>query len=96
MSSRGSGAVSTRLIYVTQVAKLTYMEKMQIYLPREELEALRAAAARSGSSVAAVVRDAIRKVVLRPSKDAQRGPVAIWDGVPKRSSTEHDTIYDDV
>ena len=72
------------------------MEKMQIYLPREELEALRAVAARSGSSVAAVVRDAIRKVVLRPSKGAKRGPVAIWDGVPKRPSTDHDSIYDDV
>jgi plasmid stability protein len=71
------------------------MEKMQIYLPREELEALRAAAARSGSSIAAVVRDAIRQVVLRPGKGAKRGPVAIWDGVPKRSSTEHDSIYDE-
>ena len=66
---------------------------MQIYLPREELEALRAAATRSGHSVAALVRDAIRKVVLMPGKD---GPVAIWDGSPKRPSADHDSVYDEV
>jgi plasmid stability protein len=69
------------------------MEKMQIYLPREELEALRAAATRSGRSVAALVRDAIRKVVLKPAKG---GPVAIWDGAPKRNSSDHDSVYDEV
>lgn len=68
------------------------MEKTQIYLPREELEALRAAAASSGRSMAEVVRDAIRRVVLKPSAG---GPVAIWDGEPKRSSIEHDSVYDE-
>jgi hypothetical protein len=69
------------------------MEKTQVYLRKEELEALRAAAARSGRSVADIIRDAIRKVVLKPSEE---GPVAIWDGEPRRTSVEHDTVYDDV
>ena len=68
------------------------MEKMQIYLPREELDSLRKAAARSGRSVAELVRDAIRKVVL---KTPANGPVAIWDGKPKRTSVEHDTVHDE-
>jgi hypothetical protein len=67
------------------------MEKTQIYLREEELAALRAAAARSGRSVADLVREAIRKVVLKPTAS---GPVAIWDGEPKRSSTEHDSVHD--
>jgi hypothetical protein len=68
------------------------MEKTQIYLRREELDALRKVAARSGRSVAALVRDAIRKVLLKPQAT---GPVAIWDGEPKRSSIEHDSVYDE-
>ena len=68
------------------------MEKTQIYLRKEELEALRAAAARSGRSMAEVVRDAIRRVVLKPSPG---GLVAIWDGEPKRSSIEHDSVHDE-
>ena len=71
---------------------LTYMEKTQVYLPSDELDAVRKAAARSGRSVAEVIRDAIRKVVLKPGST---GPVAIWDGVPRRTSLEHDTIYDE-
>ena len=69
------------------------MEKTQVYLRKEELEALRAAAARSGRSVADLIRDAIRKVVLKPPTE---GPVAIWDGEPRRTSLEHDTVHDDV
>jgi hypothetical protein len=68
------------------------MEKTQIYLRKEELEALRKAAARSGRSVADLVRDAIRKVVLKPQA---AGPVAIWDGTPKRTSIEHDSVHDE-
>ena len=26
--------------------------------------------------------------------DNERGPVALWDGEPDRTSIEHDTIYD--
>jgi len=68
------------------------MEKTQVYLPKEELDALRKAAARSGRSVAALVRDAIRKVVLKPQS---AGPVALWDGQPKRTSVEHDSVHDE-
>ena len=67
------------------------MEKTQVYLPKEELDALREAAARSGRSVADLIREAIRKVVLKPRTS---GPVAIWDGEPKRSSVDHDSVYD--
>jgi hypothetical protein len=68
------------------------MEKMQIYLRKEELEALREAAARSGRSVAELVREAIRKVVLKPQAG---GPVGLWDGQPRRTSVEHDSVHDE-
>lgn len=68
------------------------MEKTQVYLPKEELDALRKAAARSGRSVADLVREAIRKVVL---KTPAAGPVAIWDGEPRRPSVEHDSVHDE-
>jgi hypothetical protein len=81
-----------KLSYVDNGIKVTYMEKTQVYLRKEELDALRKAAARSGRSVAELVRDAIRKVVLKPRAT---GPVAIWDGEPKRTSVEHDSIHDE-
>ena len=68
------------------------MEKTQVYLRKEELEALRKAAARSGRSVAALVREAVRKAVLMPSAE---GPVGLWDGEPKRTSVEHDSVHDE-
>jgi hypothetical protein len=68
------------------------MEKIQVYLPKEELGALRRAAARTGRSVAEVVRDAIRKVLIKPQSP---GFVDIWDGELKRTSVEHDTVYDE-
>jgi hypothetical protein len=71
---------------------MTYMEKTQVYLRKDELDAVRKAAARSGRSVAEVVRDAIRQVVLKP---APEGPVGIWDGTPKRTSIEHDSVHDE-
>ena len=80
------------MTYVNHIVNLTYMEKTQVYLRKEELDALRRAAARSGRSVAEVVRDAIRKVVLKPQA---AGPVAIWDGEPKRASVDHDSVYDE-
>jgi Ribbon-helix-helix protein, copG family len=80
------------LTYVTKLDNLTYMQKIQVYLGKEELEALRKAAARSGRSVAALVRDSIREVVLAPKRE---GPVAIWDGRPKRTSVEHDSVHDE-
>lgn len=80
------------LTYVTQIGNVTYMEKTQIYLPKEELDALRKAAARSGRSIADLVREAIRKTVLKPRAT---GPVAIWDGEPRRTSMEHDSVHDE-
>lgn len=68
------------------------MEKTHVYLRKEELEALRAASARSGRSVAELIREAIRKTVLKPQA---KGRVAIWDDEPQRSSIEHDSIYDE-
>ena len=68
------------------------MEKTQIYFRKEELDALRKAGARSGRSVADLVREAIRMTVLKPRT---AGPVAIWDGEPKRASTDHDSVHDE-
>ena len=72
--------------------KLTHtVIKTQVYLREEELAALHEAAERSGRSVAELVREAIRRVWLRPAAD---GPVGLWDGAPGRTSVEHDSIYD--
>jgi len=68
------------------------MIKIQIYLRKEELDALRMVAARSGRSVAELVREAIRKTVLKPQA---AGSVAIWDGEPKRGSIDHDSVHDE-
>ena len=67
------------------------MIKTQVYLPEEDLQALREVAKRSGRSVADLVREAVRRVWLPPPSD---GPVALWDGIPARTSLEHDTVYD--
>jgi len=83
------------LTYVSDGSILIYMEKTQVYLRKEELEALRKAAARSKRSVAALVREAVRKVVLMPPHEPAEGPVAIWDDTPKHTSIEHDSIYDE-
>jgi Ribbon-helix-helix protein, copG family len=80
-------------MYVICPYKLTHMKKTQVYLRDEELDALRLAAERSGRSVADLIRDAIRKVVLTPPAD---GLVAIWDGPAKADSVDHDSIYDEV
>jgi hypothetical protein len=80
------------LTYVESSRKVTHMIKTQVYLRKEELDALRVAAARSGRSIAELIRDAIRKIVLRPEA---AGPVGIWDGEPKRTSVEHDSVHDE-
>lgn len=71
---------------------MTHMTKTQVYLRDEELAALRGAAERSGRSVADLVREAIRQVWLRPGT---AGPVAIWSGPLRRTSVDHDSIYDE-
>jgi hypothetical protein len=68
------------------------MDKIQVYLPEDELEELRAAAKHSGRSVADLVRDAVRKTVLKPKP---QGFVNIWNGKPKRTAMEHDTAFDE-
>ena len=70
------------------------MEKTQIYFREEELAALREAAARSGRSVADLVREAVRRFVL-PPQPPKAGPVALWDGTPRRTSIEHDSVHDE-
>lgn len=68
------------------------MVKMQIYLPEQDLKALRKVAKRSGRSVADLIREAVRRVWLPPPSD---GPVALWDGMPTGTCAEHDEIYDE-
>lgn len=70
---------------------MTPMTKTQVYLQDAELEALHQTARRSGRSVADLVREAIRQTWLR---SPSRGPVALWDGAAKRTSVDHDSIYD--
>jgi hypothetical protein len=79
-------------MYVTMNTKLTYMKKSQVYLRKEELAAHRKAAARSRRGVAEVAHEAIRKAVL--NREAA-GPVAVFDGDPKRPSTNHDSVHDE-
>jgi hypothetical protein len=93
MATRQVAHNVSRLIDICQLPnRLTHMEKTQVYLRKEELDALRKVAARSRRSVAALVREAVRKVVLMP---AAEGPIAIWDGEPRRSSLDHDSVHDE-
>ena len=71
---------------------MTPMTKTQVYLHEEELSALHAVARRTGRSMADLVREAVRRVWLRPESD---GLVALWDGEPRRTSDDHDSIYDE-
>ena len=73
---------------------LTPMTKTQVYLQTEDLEALHRTSKRTGKSVAALIREAIHLVWLRPGT-GPIGPVALWDGPIARSSTDHDAIYDE-
>jgi len=68
------------------------MEKIQVYLRKEELVALRKTATRSGRSIAELIRDAVRKIVLKPPA---AGPDAMWDGKPKRTAVDHDSVHDE-
>ena len=84
--------IGRTLTYVSIDSKMTHMEKTEVYLRKEELEALRKSAARSGRSVAELVGDAIRTVVPKPKA---AGPVGIWNGEPRRTSVEHDSVHDE-
>ena len=72
--------------------RVTPMPKTQLYFPDSELEQLHKIARSRRKSVAALVREAVRTVLLAPEP---RGPVALWDGKPRRPSTDHDSIYDE-
>jgi ribbon-helix-helix CopG family protein len=76
---------------VIGACNMTPMVKTQVYLGPEELEALHRMAAQSHRSVADLIREAIRRVWLRPARE---GPVGLWNGQPGRSSVDHDSIYD--
>ena len=69
------------------------MARIQIYLPPEELVAVRDAASRSGRSVSGIIRDAIRKQLTRTPA---RGPVALLNGQLKRTSIDHGDVHDEV
>jgi hypothetical protein len=69
------------------------MPEIEIDLSDEEMEALRQASARPGRTVSELIREAVWEVWLRPGA---RGPVALWDGVPRRMSTEHDETDEEI
>ena len=68
------------------------MVKTQVYLRKQELDALHEMADRTGRSVADLVREAVRRTWLRAGTD---GPVALWSGEPRATSVDHDRIYDE-
>lgn len=72
--------------------RLTPVKKTQVYLPEGDLEQLHRVARRTGRSVASLIRQAVRERWLRGE---QPGPVALWDGMPRRTSVDHDSIYDE-
>ena len=76
---------------VSGCANMTPMTKTQVYLQEEDLAALHEIAKRTSRPVAALIREAIRQVWLRSST---KGPVALWDGQPRTTSADHDSIYD--
>lgn len=61
--------------------------------PDEDLEELRSIAGQTGRSVTDGVREAVRRVWLRPDLG---GPAALWEGTRSRTSVEHDAIYDEI
>lgn len=68
------------------------MVKTQLYFPEEELRALHRLAHRSKRHVADLVREAVRRVWLAKPPE---GPVALFDGVLRGTSAEHDAAFDE-
>ncbi len=88
----GGPRCGNALTGVTMNASLTPMVKTQIYFTEGDLAALHQAARRTRKSVTELVREAVRRVwVPAPG----RGPVALWDGEPRSTSVDHDSIYDE-
>jgi hypothetical protein len=70
--------------------------KTQVYLPEEQIARLHLLAKRDGKSVAAIIRDAIGATLEKAlPANAKQGPVALWAGEIKRTSIDHDSIYDE-
>jgi hypothetical protein len=67
------------------------MTKTQVYFPESDLSALHKVARRAKRPVAALIREAVQRVWLQGEAE---GPVALWDGTIKRTSVDHDSIYD--
>lgn len=77
---------------VVEPGTMTPVTKTQVYFSAEQLEALHRVAKNEKRSVAELIREAVGRVWLRPSS---RGPVGLWDRRARRTSVEHDTIYDE-
>jgi len=72
------------------------MTKTQVYIEEADLAALHQLSERTGKSVAALIREAIRSTWLQPRPEAgHQGPVSLWNGPLRRTSSEHDSIYDE-
>jgi len=71
---------------------MTPMRKTQVYFSDADLAALHRVAERSGRSVADLVREAVRRVWVGQERP---GPVGVWDGEPRRTAVDHDSVYDD-
>ena len=73
------------------------MTKTQVYLSEEQLALLHKLAKRDRKSVAAIIREAIGAALTKAlPANADQGPVALWTGEVKRTSADHDSIYDDL
>jgi hypothetical protein len=77
---------------------------MLIELPGDVEEKLQNLASRQGRNVGVLVQEAVCEYLVAASMhntDRQarphaqgKGPVALWDGEIRRTSVEHDSIYD--
>lgn len=72
------------------------MIKTQIYFPKSDLEALHRRAKATGKSVAALVREAVHMMWQGEPNHRPKGPIALWTGPVRRTSLEHDSIYDEL
>jgi hypothetical protein len=68
------------------------MVKTQVYLPVEELKALHRLARLKKRRVADLVREAVREVWLAPQP---KGPVALFHGELRGTSSEHAAAFDE-
>lgn len=68
------------------------MTKTQVYLPKADLLALHRVAREQKRPVAELIRVAVRERWLR---DPAQGPVGLWDGPFRGSSSDHDAAFDE-